>query len=70
MFSLKFVSVIFASAAIGLFAVQGRANYFGYLSFAWWIALVALIISIIAAFSLLILSFYIVPLPTIIDHKM
>ncbi len=63
-------SVIFASATIALFAGQGKNTYAGYLSFAWWLALVALVISIISAISLIILSFYIAPVPTINQNKM
>jgi hypothetical protein len=66
----RFILVIFASSTIGLFAGQGRTLYQGYLSYGWWVALVALIMSVITAFSLIILSFYIAPLPTITDNKM
>lgn len=68
--STLFSLVIFTSATIGLFAAQGRTNYSGYLSFGWWMGIVALIISVITAFSLIILSFYISPLIPIIDNKM
>ncbi|CAF1062549.1 unnamed protein product [Adineta steineri] len=65
-----FITVIFASATIGLFAAQGKNTFSGHLSFAWWLALVALSISIISAFSLVVLSFYILPLPPTIQNKM
>lgn len=52
---------IFLSATIGLFAGKGKTSHIGYLSSAWWLALVALIIAFITAIALLILSFYILP---------
>ncbi|CAF3527072.1 unnamed protein product [Rotaria socialis] len=57
-----FITVVFTSSTIGLFAVQGKFSHIGYLSSAWWIALVALCISLVTAISLFILSFYIQPL--------
>ncbi|UJR11791.1 hypothetical protein I4U23_015971 [Adineta vaga] len=63
------ITVIFASATVGLFAGQGKTAYGGYLSFAWWMALIALIISLFSAIFLLILSFYILPLPMVNENK-
>ncbi|CAF0820896.1 unnamed protein product [Rotaria sordida] len=60
-----FITVIFTSSTICLFALQGKSSYIGYLSFSWWIALVAFIISLINALSSFILSFYIQPPPNI-----
>ncbi|CAF5229260.1 unnamed protein product, partial [Rotaria magnacalcarata] len=57
-----FITVVFTSSTIGLFADQGKSSHIGYLSSAWWIALVALCISLITAISLFTLSFYIQPL--------
>jgi hypothetical protein len=54
--------VIFLSSTIGLFAGKGKTSYIGYLSFAWWLALVALIFAFISAIALTILSFYILPI--------
>ncbi|CAF3658137.1 unnamed protein product [Rotaria sp. Silwood1] len=56
-----FITVIFVSSTICLFALQGKSSHTGYLSLSWWIALSALFISIINALSLFILSFYIQP---------
>ncbi|CAF1543271.1 unnamed protein product [Adineta ricciae] len=64
------ITVIFASATVGLFAGQGKTTYLGYLSFAWWMALIALIISLVSVIFLLVLSFYILPLPMVNENKM
>ncbi len=66
----KYISVIFQSASIGLFAGKGKTSHSGYLSFAWWVALVAFVISVISAIALTILSFYIVPPPMPNQNKM
>jgi hypothetical protein len=55
---------------IGLFAGKGKTSHVGYLSFAWWVACVALAFSFISAIALTILSFYIAPIPTINHNKM
>ncbi len=62
--------MIFLSATIGLFAGKGKYFHLGYLSFAWWVALVALAIAILSAIALTILSFYIAPTPAINQNKM
>jgi hypothetical protein len=62
--------VIFVSATVALFAGQGRSPYLGYLSFAWWMALIALIISLISSLSLMILSFYITPISETMENQM
>jgi hypothetical protein len=69
-FSSKYISVIFQIAAISLFAGKGKTPLVGYLSFAWWVALIALVISVISAIALTILSFYITPAPAKIQNKM
>ena len=60
--------VIFSCATIVLFAVHGRSTYSGSLSFGCWLAVVALILSLISSLSLFVLSFYIQPLPNLVDQ--
>ncbi len=66
----KYILAIFLTSTIGLFAGKGKTSHVGYLSFAWWVASVALAFSFISAIALTILSFYIAPIPTINHNKM